>query len=122
MEGLDALDPKTMALDESAGKIFSIPDHVVDQLRALEAFKTTQSWNLFRRPHVLLRKEAVELMKRLEASVEKKEAVKCVLTGSKLSGKSLATLQAMSYALLNNWVVIHIPEGMKPLTYLDGIL
>ncbi|CAM1506575.1 Fc.00g062160.m01.CDS01 [Cosmosporella sp. VM-42] len=111
VEGLEALNPKTMALDESAGKIFAIPDHVVDQLRALEAFKTTQSWNLFRRPHVLLRKEAVELMKKLEASVEKKEAVKCVLTGSKLSGKSMTTLQAMSYALLNNWVVFHIPEG-----------
>ncbi|ESU13301.1 hypothetical protein FGSG_07106 [Fusarium graminearum PH-1] len=30
---------------------------------------------------------------------------------SKLSGKSMAMLQAMSYALLNNWVVFHIPEG-----------
>ncbi|RSM15607.1 hypothetical protein CEP52_000636 [Fusarium oligoseptatum] len=111
VEGLGSLDPKNMTLDESAGKVFAIPDNVVDHLRALEAFKTTQSWNLFRRPHVLLRKETVELMKRLEASVEKKEALKCVLTGSKLSGKSMTMLQAMAYALLNNWVVFHIPEG-----------
>ncbi|KPM44711.1 hypothetical protein AK830_g1875 [Neonectria ditissima] len=111
VEGLAALGAGNMALDESAGKVFSVPDHVVDQLRALEAFKTTQSWNLFRRPHVLLRKEAVELMKRLETSAEKKEALKCVLTGSKLSGKSMTMLQAMAYALLNNWVVFHIPEG-----------
>ncbi|KAK7421925.1 hypothetical protein QQX98_001919 [Neonectria punicea] len=111
VEGLGALEAGNMALDESAGKVFSVPDHVVDQLRALEAFKTTQSWNLFRRPHVLLRKEAVELMKKLEASADKKEALKCVLTGSKLSGKSMAMLQAMAYALLNNWVVFHIPEG-----------
>ncbi|KAH7170686.1 putative ribosomal protein DAP3 [Dactylonectria macrodidyma] len=111
VEGLDALAADNMALDESAGKVFSVPDHVVDQLRAIEAFKTTQSWNLFRRPHVLLRKETVELMKRLEASVDKKESLKCVLTGSRLSGKSITLLQAMSYALLNNWVVFHIPEG-----------
>ncbi|KAH6998345.1 mitochondrial ribosomal death-associated protein 3-domain-containing protein [Ilyonectria sp. MPI-CAGE-AT-0026] len=111
VEGLGALEAGNMALDENAGKVFSIPDHVVDQLRALEAFKTTQSWNLFRRPHVLLRKETVELMKKLEGSVEKKEALKCVLTGSKLSGKSMTMLQAMAYALLNNWVVFHVPEG-----------
>lgn len=111
VEGLDSLDPKNMTLDESAGKVFAIPDNVVDNLRALEAFKTTQSWNLFRRPHALLRKETVELMKRLEASVENKEALKCVLTGSKLSGKSMTMLQAMAYALLNNWVVFHVPEG-----------
>ncbi|RSL72686.1 hypothetical protein CEP54_000802 [Fusarium duplospermum] len=111
VEGLGSLDPKNMTLDESAGKVFAIPDNVVDNLRALEAFKTTQSWNLFRRPHVLLRKETVELMKRLEASVENKEALKCVLTGSKLSGKSMTMLQAMAYALLNNWVVFHVPEG-----------
>ncbi|KAM5351693.1 hypothetical protein ACJ41O_004416 [Fusarium nematophilum] len=111
VEGLEGLDAKNMALDESAGKVFAIPDHVVDHLRALEAFKTTQSWNLFRRPHMLLRKETVELMKKLEASAESKEALKCVLTGSKLSGKSMAMLQAMAYALLNNWVVFHIPEG-----------
>ncbi|EMT65249.1 37S ribosomal protein S23, mitochondrial [Fusarium odoratissimum] len=29
----------------------------------------------------------------------------------KLSGKSMAMLQAMAYALLNNWVVFHVPEG-----------
>ncbi|KAF4975011.1 hypothetical protein FZEAL_8156 [Fusarium zealandicum] len=111
VEGLGSLDAKNMALDESAGKVFAVPDQVVDHLRALEAFKTTQSWNLFRRPHVLLRKETVELVKKLEASAESKEAVKCVLTGSKLSGKSMTMLQAMAYALLNDWVVFHVPEG-----------
>jgi small subunit ribosomal protein S29 len=109
--GLDALEAQTMARAESSGRMFAVPDEVVDQLRALEAFKSTQTWNLFRKPHVLVRKETVELMGRLEASLEKKEAFKCVLTGSRLSGKSLMLLQAMSYALLNEWVVIHIPEG-----------
>ncbi|TFB05829.1 37S ribosomal protein S23 [Trichoderma ghanense] len=109
--GLDKLEAQTMARAESGGRMFAVPDEVVDRLRALEAFKSTQTWNLFRKPHVLVRKETVELMSRLEASVEKKEAFKCVLTGSRLSGKSLMLLQAMSYALLNEWVVIHIPEG-----------
>ncbi|QYS98191.1 Mitochondrial ribosomal protein of the small subunit [Trichoderma simmonsii] len=109
--GIESLEAATMARAESGGKMFAVPDQVVDQLRALEAFKTTQTWNLFRKPHVLVRKETVELMSKLEASVEKKEAFKCVLTGSALSGKSLTLLQAMSYALLNEWVVIHIPEG-----------
>lgn len=109
--GLEALGPGNMARGESAGKVFAVPDQVVDQLRALEAFKTTQTWNLFRRPHVLLRKETTELIKRIEDAASRKEALKCVLTGSRLSGKSMAMLQAMAYALLNNWVVIHIPEG-----------
>ncbi|KAL7927652.1 mitochondrial ribosomal death-associated protein 3 domain-containing protein [Trichoderma austrokoningii] len=111
VSGIESLEAQTMAKGESSGKMFAIPDEVVDQLRALEAFKTTQTWNLFRKPHVLVRKETVELMGQLEASVVNKEAVKCVLTGSRLSGKSLTLLQAQSYALLNEWVVIHIPEG-----------
>lgn len=111
--GIETLEAQTMARGESSGKMFAVPDQVVDQLRALEAFKTTQTWNLFRKPHVLVRKETVELMSKLEASVGNKEAFKCVLTGSRLSGKSLTLLQAMSYALLNEWVVIHIPEGIS---------
>ncbi|EHK40897.1 hypothetical protein TRIATDRAFT_130544 [Trichoderma atroviride IMI 206040] len=111
VSGIESLEAQTMARGESSGKMFAIPDQVVDQLRALEAFKTTQTWNLFRKPHVLVRKETVELMGKLEASVEKKEALKIVLTGSRLSGKSLTLLQAQSYALLNEWVVINIPEG-----------
>ncbi|KAL7901342.1 mitochondrial ribosomal death-associated protein 3 domain-containing protein [Trichoderma sp. SZMC 28014] len=111
VSGIESLEAQSMAKKESSGKMFAIPDQVVDQLRALEAFKTTQTWNLFRKPHVLVRKETVELMSKLEASVEKKEAFKVVLTGSRLSGKSLTLLQAQSHALLNEWVVINIPEG-----------
>lgn len=88
MSGIESLEAQTMAKGESSGKMFAIPDQVVDQLRALEAFKTTQTWNLFRKPHVLVRKETVELMGKLEASVEKKEALKVVLTGSRLWGRA----------------------------------
>ncbi|CAH0049507.1 unnamed protein product [Clonostachys solani] len=111
VEGIEVLGADTLAQSSSAGKMFSIPDEIIDQLRTLEAFKATQAWNLFRKPHFLARKEAVELASRLENAATKKEAEKIVLTGSKLSGKSLAVLQAISYALLNKWVVINIPEA-----------
>ncbi|OYY61017.1 MAG: hypothetical protein B7Y50_05455 [Hydrogenophilales bacterium 28-61-11] len=113
VQGLDELSAEALANHESKGKMFAIPDQVVDQLRALEAFKTTQTWNLFRRPHFLVREETVEMMRKLQDSKTNKEAFKCVLTGSRLSGKSMALLQAMSHALLDGWVVFHIPEGKR---------
>ncbi|ODA82953.1 hypothetical protein RJ55_01462 [Drechmeria coniospora] len=111
VQGLGELAPETMASAENKGKLFTIPDQVVDQLRTLEAFKPTQSWNLFRRPHFLVREETAQLIGRLESARKGKESLTCVLTGSRLSGKSLTLLQAMAHALLNGWVVIHVPEG-----------
>lgn len=111
VQGVGVLGADTMTDASNAGKMFAIPDQLVDQLRTLEAFKATQSWNLFRKPHVLLRREIVDLIDRLKSSADSKKTPRIVLRGSRLSGKSLALLQAMSYALLNNWVVINIPEG-----------
>lgn len=111
VQGINVLESGVMTDGASAGKMFSLPDQLVDQLRTLEAFKPTQSWNLFRKPHVLLRQEIVNLIDRLGSAAESKKAARIVLRGSRLSGKSLALLQAMSYALFNNWVVIHIPEA-----------
>lgn len=119
--GLSTLNAETMALEESAGQMFAIPDALADQLRSLEAFKTTQTWNLFRSPHFLVREETVGLINKLQDSVAKKEGLKCVLTGTKLSGKSMALLQAMSYALLNKWIVVHIPEGTSLIFAQDAI-
>ncbi|KAK2612426.1 hypothetical protein QQS21_001530 [Conoideocrella luteorostrata] len=111
VQGIEDLNPELLTKAENKGKMVALPDRVVDQLRALEAFKTTQTWNLFRRPHFLVRDETVELMSKIAGSAEKKEALNCVLTGSKLSGKSLTMMQAMAYGLMNEWVVLHIPEG-----------
>ncbi|KEY70626.1 hypothetical protein S7711_02230 [Stachybotrys chartarum IBT 7711] len=107
------LEADTLSNPENAGKVVALPDALVDQLRALEAFKHTQSWGLFRRPHVLVRDETLRLMKKLKESAEKKEGLKAVITGSKLSGKSTMLLQAMSYALQNDWVAIHLPEAFE---------
>lgn len=109
--GFGELDGQSMASDESSGRMIGVPDRVVDQLRALEAFRPRQSWGLFRRPHVLVRSETVKLGKMLEGAKADKSTLKLVVSGGKVTGKSTMLLQAMSHALLNNWVVIHIPEG-----------
>lgn len=109
--GRTVLEADTLVDPKNACTMVALPDKIVDQLRALEAFKTTQSWGLFRRPHFLVREETITLMKKLEEASKSKTGLKCVLTGSRNSGKSMALLQAMSHALVNNWVVIHIPEG-----------
>ena len=83
-----------------------------DQLRAIEAFKPTQSWKLFHQPSVLVRPETVEVVKKIHEGVEKKDPLRLVISGDRLAGKSMLLLQAMADGLLNDWIVINIPEGM----------
>ncbi|KAF2708563.1 hypothetical protein K504DRAFT_482152 [Pleomassaria siparia CBS 279.74] len=53
---------KTSALSKkNQGQVKGLPEEVVDSLRAVEAFKPTQGWSLFRRPATLIRKETVQL-------------------------------------------------------------
>ncbi|KAG6058603.1 hypothetical protein E4U17_007840 [Claviceps sp. LM77 group G4] len=113
VEGLEeaSLEALIGSGSETSSRMLAIPDPLVDQLRTLEAFKTTQTWNLFRRPHFLLRLETKELMGKLAAAMESKDTLRCVITGDRLSGKSLILLQAMAYGLMSKCVVIHIPEG-----------
>ncbi|KAG5916244.1 hypothetical protein E4U53_004352 [Claviceps sorghi] len=111
VKGIDDMGVKTLTDPRNVGTMVAIPDGVVDRLRALEAFKTTQTWNLFRRPHFLVRRESFEITCKMLDSIYNEEALKCVLRGTKLSGKSLVLLQAMAFALMNEWVVLHIPEG-----------
>lgn len=113
--GLGDLTGESIASDESKGRVLGVPDRVVDKLRALEAFRPGQSWGLFRRPHVLVRSETVQLGKMMQSAKEEKSTLKLVVNGGKVTGKSTMLLQAMSHALLNNWVVIHIPEGPSAL-------
>ncbi|OLN87942.1 37S ribosomal protein S23, mitochondrial [Colletotrichum chlorophyti] len=111
VEGLENATQQTLASNESKGSVVGLPDKLVDQLRVLEAFKTTQCWGLFRRPHVLVRDETVKLAKRLDGAVKERQTLRMVLTGDKIAGKSMLLLQSMAHSLLNNWVVINIPEA-----------
>lgn len=118
VEGVQVLEGNLLAQADSTATVVGLPDQVVDQLRSLGAFRPTQSWGLFRKPHVLVRKETVELITRMNVAVSKQDVAKIVVTGSGKSGKSTALLQAMSHALKNDWVVINIPEGMMIFSHL----
>ncbi|KAI3342652.1 mitochondrial ribosomal death-associated protein 3-domain-containing protein [Ustulina deusta] len=111
--GLARLSPENAVDPDSVGKIFGIPAELIDQLRACEAFKSSQNWNLFRSPHTLVRKETVDLAKQMADAVENKQTLRLVVTGNRGSGKSILGLQALATGILNNWVVINIPEGQE---------
>lgn len=107
------LSRETMVDSRIRGSMLSLPMPMVTQLRALQAFKPSQGWSLFRRPAVVLRRETLELGRLFENmtdGAEKGKVVKRILTGKRASGKSVHLLQAMAMAILKKWVVISIPE------------
>lgn len=112
VEGLEELSAQNMVDPAKVGRMLALPNELVDQLRAVEAFKHTQTWNMFRQPSMLQRKEARELAEKMQAAAGKGETLKLVISGDRLVGKSMLLLQAISYAYLNNWIVFHIPEGL----------
>lgn len=114
-----------MAGDKNAaGAVFEIPDIIVDKLRVLEAFKVGQHWPYFRKPSTLVRRESVEIGKlvtwinenRKEPNGEQRYA-RCILDGTKGSGRSILLAQAMAWALQSDWVVISIPNGTHLVRY-----
>ncbi|GAW14298.1 hypothetical protein ANO14919_036990 [Xylariales sp. No.14919] len=114
VSGLDVLSAENVVNPDSVGKVFGVPSpEVIDQLRTCEAFKSSQNWNLFRSPHMLVRKETVDLAKQMTDAIEKKETLRLVITGNRGSGKSIVGLQALTTGFLNKWVVINIPEGQE---------
>ncbi|KAI0854334.1 mitochondrial ribosomal protein [Daldinia vernicosa] len=111
--GLSELTAENVVDASSVGQVFSLPEVLLDQLRASEAFKPTQTWGLFRSPHTLIRKETVDLAKQLTDAVDKKETLRLVITGDRASGKSVLGLQGLATGFLNKWVVINIPEAQE---------
>lgn len=111
--GLQDLTGAYADIQAAEGKVLGLPDATVDALRALEAFKPTQAWSLFRRPASLIRKDSVELAGDIAWVAENGEGrvVRKVLYGERGSGKSVLQLQALAVAQLKKWVVVHIPEA-----------
>ena len=111
--GLQDLNAESMVDETLRGQVMGIPGPVVDQLRAVQAFKVAQGWPLFRRPAMLIRRETLDFGKEMESLVLQggKKTVRRVFVGERGSGKSLMLLQAMTMAFLKGWVVINIPEG-----------
>ncbi|OJD32454.1 mitochondrial ribosomal protein [Diplodia corticola] len=133
VRGLPDLQAEDVGDAAIQGKVVGIPmDPVVDQLRAVDAFKPNQSWGLFRRPAMLARRETVELgrlISAVEAASGNKtagppldattadspptSAVRKIVYGDRASGKTTLLLQAMSMAFLKGWVVINFPDAME---------
>ncbi|KAF1971420.1 hypothetical protein BU23DRAFT_536538 [Bimuria novae-zelandiae CBS 107.79] len=108
---LKDMDKADTTSETSQGQVLGIPEATVDALRAVEAFKTTQGWNLFRRPATLMRKETIELAKVMNEAEGQKRTLRRILSGERLSGKSTLLLQALSMAFVREWVVINLPEA-----------
>lgn len=118
--GLQDLSKQNLSSDRVRavqGKVLGFQNATVDTLRALEAFKPTQGWNLFRRPASLIRKETAHIAGDIQWVTEGQESrtVRKVLYGECGSGKSVLLLQALAMASLRGWFVMHIPEA-KDLT------
>lgn len=109
------LDKEALVDKRLVGTVVGLSEKVVDSLRAVEAFKPTQGWGLFRRPGLLVREESVALSAKLAEAEDKKEAFRMVLDGNRVSGKSMMLLHSMAAAFLRGWIVVNIPDG-KPLT------
>lgn len=116
VHSMQDLSAETMIDMRLRGQMLGIPGPVVDQLRAVEAFKVSQGWGLFRRPGTLIRKETLEYGKLFDSrnSSSTDQTTRRILVGEKGSGKSMLLLQATSMAFLKEWIVISIPNGKSP--------
>lgn len=113
VNGLKKLTRQSIADEKAIGSVCAISETTLDQLRAVEAFKHTQSWGLFHAPHTLVRAETVELAQRIQNAAVNKENLRLVISGDKISGKSTLLLHAMATGFLNDWIVINIPEAQE---------
>ena len=120
-----------VALESHRGQVLGFNNDTVDALRALEAFRPTQGWSMFRRPASLVREETVQLARDLAKTSREGEAVKKVVSGGPGSGKSVLLLQAQAMAFLKGWVVLHFPEAQdltnahtsyQPLSQPEGVI
>jgi small subunit ribosomal protein S29 len=116
---LQDLSKDNMSKESVDGKVYGLPDAVVDALRLVRAFKVGQDWASYRRPACLIRHEAWELGRMMQAiggdqtsGNNAAQTLRRVVYGPRGAGKSVLLLQAMTMAFLRGWIVINIPEGM----------
>lgn len=122
VQGLSEISKDKLGHEEFKGQVLGISNLVIDQLRAVEAFKTTQAWGFFRKPAMLVRDETVEMGRMMEEVERERTTVRRVLVGEKGSGKSLLALQAMTMGFLKGWTVINIPEGISFLHFIGSLI
>ena len=116
---------ETMVDTRIRGSVLGLPVPMITQLRALQAFKPSQGWSLFRRPAVVLRRETLEMGRIVEGisteGPDQGKVVKKILTGKRACGKSVHLLQAMAMGLLKKWVVISIPDREFPFLWRSAL-
>ena len=100
-----------MAEEKYIGQMVALDGGLLDRLRDSRAFKTTQNWNLFRRPATLIREETIKVARDMQDAGDQNKVVKHLVMGERASGKSILVLQAMSMAYMKEWIVLNIPEG-----------
>ncbi|PLB54228.1 putative mitochondrial ribosomal protein DAP3 [Aspergillus steynii IBT 23096] len=114
IEGMQDVSAETMVDPRLRGSVLGLPVPMLTQLRAVEAFKPTQGWSIFRRPGTVVRQETLELGRLIDGISDEGEnkgkSVKKIVTGVRGSGKSVHLLQAMSMAFTKKWVVFTVPE------------
>ncbi|KAK8203048.1 mitochondrial ribosomal death-associated protein 3-domain-containing protein [Phyllosticta capitalensis] len=110
---LDAASLEKDAVDELYGRVVGIPMETVDQLRAVEAFKTNQGWHLYRRPAMLMRKETVDMAKLLSQAQEENKTFTRIIHGNRAGGKSTLLLQAMAMSFAKGVLVINFPDAKE---------
>lgn len=81
------MDGDNLAAQESAGRVFKVPEDAIDQLRKVEAFKSSQTWNLFHSPHMLVRPETVEVCARMTEAAGKGETARIIVGGREGRGQ-----------------------------------
>ncbi|KAI1335621.1 mitochondrial ribosomal death-associated protein 3-domain-containing protein [Xylariaceae sp. FL0016] len=113
VKGHQEMSAQNMVDPDAIGQMVELPEALQDQLRTCEAFKPIQSFSLFRKPHLLIRNETVDMAKQITHALENKETLRLVLTGERGTGKSILGLQALATGFLNKAVVINIPEGQE---------
>ncbi|KAI9683336.1 MAG: 37S ribosomal protein S23 mitochondrial [Trizodia sp. TS-e1964] len=109
--GMPDLTPETMADPQRVGSMLGLGLDLIEQLRAVEAFKPTQGWGWFRRPAALVRAESVRLGEFIARESGGGTSRRVVLSGERGSGKSVLLLQALAMGFAQGWTVISIPEG-----------
>ncbi|KKK22776.1 hypothetical protein P175DRAFT_0467781 [Aspergillus ochraceoroseus IBT 24754] len=120
VDGMQELSAETMLDSRLRGTVLALPVPMLDQLRAVQAFKPKQGWSIFRRPGTVMRRETLEMGRLFDSiSGEGKDqgsVVKKIVTGPRGSGKSVHLLQAMAMAFTKKWVVFTVPDAQELVT------
>ncbi|RDW94019.1 mitochondrial 37S ribosomal protein mS29 [Aspergillus mulundensis] len=115
VEGMQELNGETMVDSRLRGSVLALPVPMIDQLRAVQAFKTSQGWSIFRRPGTVSRRETLEMGRLFDQisneSAGDRSSLKRIITGQRKAGKSVHLLQAMAMGFTKEWIVVSVPDA-----------